>query len=381
MAEDQDKDSKTEEPTDRKIERAREEGQVPMSQEIKSLLMISGILASVMMMAPWIMGRLEHLLGGYLTNMHSIRLDTDGFRIMLVGLMSDVGLTLLPVVALLYVLAILGGVGQVGLMFTPKKIAPKLSNISPLSGFKRIFSKNQLMELFKSVVKLVVVCVVLGFMVVPRLQHPEVYAELDFRATMDDLYELILLVLFGTLISFGAVAAADWWWQRHRHLQQLKMTKQEVKDEHKDTEGNPEIKAKIRSLRMQKSRQRMMQAVPDASVIITNPTHYAVALRYDMDDMAAPKLVAKGIDNLARKIREVAEQNDVPIVENPPLARALYASVELDREIPPDHYKAVAEVIGYVMRLKKSGSRSAPPPRWQEVVNDPAAKPDPDAAP
>lgn len=368
---DEDQDSKTEDPSDRKLERAREDGQIPMSQEIKSLLMIAGILASVMVMAPWIMGQMTSLLKGFLQNIHLIRLDVDGFRGVLVRLMLDVGILLLPLAGLLYVMALLSGIVQAGLIFTPKKLEPKLSNISPISGFKRVFSKNQLMELAKSVIKIIVVGVVLSFLVVPKLKHPELYSALDFRSTLRDLYDLVLLVLFGTLLSFGAVAAADWWWQRHRHRSQLKMTKQEVKDEHKETEGNPEIKAKIRSLRIQKSRQRMMQNVPKASVIVTNPTHYAVALQYDMDDMAAPKLVAKGVDSLARKIREVAEQHEIPIVENPPLARALYASVELDREIPPDHYKAVAEVIGFVMRMKKSGGRIPKPRRWEETPPDP----------
>lgn len=370
---DEDQDSKTEEPSERKLEKAREDGQIPMSQEVKSLMMITGILASVMMLTPWIMGRMTTLLGGFLGNVHAVRLDVDGFRGVLVKLMVDVGLILLPLAALLYIFALTSGIIQAGLAFTPKKLEPKLSNISPLSGFKRIFSKNQLIEMVKGLVKIIVVGVVLSFLVVPKLQHPEVYSELDFRSTLKDLYDLVLLVLFGTLLSFGAVAAADWWWQRHRHRSQLKMTKQEVKDEHKDSEGNPEIKAKIRSLRIQKSRQRMMQNVPKASVIVTNPTHYAIALQYDMDDMAAPKLVAKGVDSLARKIREVAEQHDIPIVENPPLARALYATVELDREIPPDHYKAVAEVIGFVMRMKKSGGRIPKPRRWEETPPDPPA--------
>ena len=160
------------------------------------------------------------------------------------------------------------------------------------------------------------------------------------------------MILFLVVLVMVALATADYVYQRWSHKEKLKMTKQEVKDEHKEQEGDQKVKGRIRNLRLERHRQRMMAAIPKASVIITNPTHYAITLQYDMDAMAAPKVVAKGVDYLAKRIRQIAETHEIPIVENPPLARALYAAVEVDQEIPQEHYKAVAEVIGFVMRLK-----------------------------
>ena len=165
------------------------------------------------------------------------------------------------------------------------------------------------------------------------------------------------MILFLVVLVMVALATADYVYQRWSHKEKLKMTKQEVKDEHKEQEGDPKVKGRIRGLRLERHRQRMMAAIPKASVIITNPTHYAITLQYDMDAMAAPKVVAKGVDYLAKRIRQIAETHEIPIVENPPLARALHATVEIDEPIPAEHYKAVAEVISYVMKLRRAVHR------------------------
>jgi flagellar biosynthetic protein FlhB len=191
-------------------------------------------------------------------------------------------------------------------------------------------------------------------MIKARVSDFVALAAVDIFAMLDYLRRETVRLTFIVLLIVTVMAAADYVYQRWSFLQQMRMTKQEVKDEHKQTEGDPMIKSRLRSLRMQRARQRMMAAVPKASVVITNPTHYAVALKYDMDAMGAPILVAKGADLIALRIRELADENEVPIVENPPLARALFATVELDQEVPPEHYKAVAEVISYVMKLKGS---------------------------
>ena len=354
MAEEE-KDSKTEEPTSRKLGRARGEGQVPVSQEVKSLFMLVAALIVVGLMTPSLALQLRNHLGGLFANAHAVPLDPEGFRSWFLHALLGGILIVSPVFALAFFAALVSGFVQFGFLFAPKKIVPKLSNISPLAGFRRIFSKNQLVEFGKGIFKLVLVSSVLMALVIPNFATPELYISLDPVIALDHLHDLLILVFLGVILSFLTVAVIDWWWQRHRHREQLKMTKQEVKDEHKDTEGDPQIKGRIRQLRLQRQRQRMMASVPEASVIITNPTHYAVALKYDMDDMPAPKVVAKGIDSLALRIRALAEEYDVPVTENPPLARALYSSVELDQEIPPEHYKAVAEVIGYVMKLKRAG--------------------------
>ena len=163
---------------------------------------------------------------------------------------------------------------------------------------------------------------------------------------------LLFKVLMASLISLGVIAGLDYFWQRRRWLSRNRMSKQEMKEEFRQSEGDPAVKSKIRQLRQERARKRMMAAVPQATVVITNPTHYAVALKYESGKMAAPICVAKGVDALAFRIRAVAEENDVPVVENPPLARALYASIEVDEPVPPEHFKAVAQVIGYVFRLQ-----------------------------
>jgi len=169
---------------------------------------------------------------------------------------------------------------------------------------------------------------------------------------LDRIHEIALVIAAATVMVMTVIAALDFMYQRYNQYKNLRMTKQEVKDEHKQSEGDPHVKARIRRLRQERAQQRMMAAVPEADVVITNPTHYAVALEYKMETMPAPRLVAKGVDSLAQRIRETAEEHEVPLVENPPLARALYAAIELDEEIPAEYYQAVAEVIGYVMRLK-----------------------------
>jgi flagellar biosynthetic protein FlhB len=192
---------------------------------------------------------------------------------------------------------------------------------------------------------------------VPEFARLENYFDYDL-ATLAVVLNTLSIKLIGTILAvMAAIAAVDWFYQRFSHLRRMRMTKQEVRDEQKDADGNPLVKGRLRQIRMERARRRMMQSVPKADVVITNPTHFAVALQYDQTTMAAPRVVAKGADLVAKRIRELAEQHKVPIVSNPPLARALFASVELDQEIPPAHYKAVAEIIGYVMKLRRGGAR------------------------
>lgn len=211
---------------------------------------------------------------------------------------------------------------------------------------------RQLLELPKSLIKLILVGSVMAWVLWGRMAEFATLGALDLVGLLAYLHDRVLGMVLMLVIFVTAIAAADWFYQKWDFDQKMKMTKQEVKDEHKQSEGDPMVKSRLRALRMQRSRQRMMQAVPEADVVVTNPTHFAVALKYDMETMNAPVLVAKGADLVAKRIRELADEHEVPIVENPPLARALYAAVELDQEVPQEHYKAVAEVIGYVMRLK-----------------------------
>lgn len=349
----EDDSSKTEEPTGKRLEKAREEGNVPISQEIKSLLMLIGGLTAIGMFAPKVAGDISRTLTPFLARPHELPTDFNGLRDLISGTLLDVGLALLFPISVLIGLAVLSVYLQVGFVYSPKRIAPSLSKLNIVKGLQQFFSPKRLVEVLKSLAKLALIGGALWLVVWPRLdwllQLPGMETEAMLMKT-----RVLILILVATIVGVMlAVSAADMFWVRYQNHKKLKMTKQEVKDEHKQAEGDPQVKSRIRAIRMERLRKRMMAAVPSADVVITNPTHFAVALRYKVDEMAAPKVVAKGADLIAKKIREIAEEHEVPMVENPPLARALYASVEVDQFIPPEHYKPVAEVISYVMRLKK----------------------------
>ncbi len=348
----EDKDSKTEQPTGKRLSKARNEGDIPSSQEVKSVGMLTAGLIVVGLLAPGVASDLRILLSGFLARPNQIAVDPESIRSLFAGVIGEVAWIMAFPMAVFVVAAFLINVGQTGWVYTPKKMRPKLSSLNPISGFKRLFSFNSLFEAGKGILKLVVVGSLVAIFIVPTMSHPDKLVDQDIVTTLHEIHEKIVMILFLVVLIMAAVAVADLIYQRKKHKKKLMMTKHEVKDEKKQAEGDPKIKNRIRSLRLARHRQRMIANVSRASVVITNPTHFAVALKYDIDSMAAPIVVAKGVDYLAKRIREVAELNDVPILENPPLARALYATVEVDREIPQEHYKAVAEVISYVMQLK-----------------------------
>ena len=286
-----------------------------------------------------------------MANAHQIPVDGRG----LVQTMQTLGLGTIAAVAvpfaLLMLAAAVGNMIQHRLVWSGEQLKPKLSKISPGAGFKRLFSKIALANFVKGLIKLALIGAIMTLILWPKRN------QLDGLVTMDPavvlpLSKTLSLELLGAVVAVLAiVAAADYLFQYRQWYERQKMSVRELKEEFKQTEGDPAIKAKIRQLRAQRSKKRMMADVPKASVIITNPTHYAVALQYDRG-MNAPVCLAKGLDNIALKIREIAAEHNIPVVENPPLARALHATVEIDEEVPPEHYKAVAEVIGYVMRLR-----------------------------
>lgn len=351
MAEEDDA-SKTEEPTSRKLEKAREQGQIVSSQEFKSwiMLLIGGLV--VMGFAPWVMERVYHFGGSIIEQSSTIDLDPLALRRLFALVASWGAVTLGPIAGALMIVAILGNIAQSGFSFAGEKLKPKLDRMSPIKGLKNKVSIKQVVEFLKGILKLAAVATIALFLSMPFLTDLSMMPNIDLVDTLHRIHTLAIWLTVGTVAVMTILAIADYLYQRYAFMKQMRMTKQEVKDEHKQSEGDPQVKAQIRKLRAHRARQRMMAAVPQADVVVTNPTHFAVALQYDMKEMPAPKLVAKGVDSLALRIRQVADENEIPIVENPPLARALYASVELDEHIPPEHYKAVAEIIGYVMRLR-----------------------------
>ncbi|MCK5545753.1 MAG: flagellar biosynthesis protein FlhB [Rhodospirillaceae bacterium] len=351
MAEEDDS-QKTEDPTERKLSKAREKGQVGTSQEVKSWAILMGSLLTLSIMAPWMMGGIKDYSSGFIENSHALGTGVGSLQELMIDALLELGIYLSPIFIALMILAFAANVMQTGFLWAPDKITPKLNKISILSGVKRMFSSRALVEFLKGILKLGIVSVLMVAMAMPFVTDLELMPGYALADVVDRMFYLTIAISTGAIMVMTAIAIIDYAYQKFDHNKSQKMSRQEIKDEHKESEGDPQIKARIRKIRAERSQQRMMTAVPKADVVITNPTHYSIALEYKMDSMAAPRVLAKGIDHLALKIREVAKENDIPIVENVPLARALYSAVEVDEEIPVEHYKAVAEVIGYVMRLK-----------------------------
>ncbi len=352
MSEEQDDAQKTEDPTPKKIEESRKKGQVALSREVNSWVMLFAATLIVSAIAPYVFANMHDLLKAYLERVHMFPTGPGGFRIYVgEGLIESMKIWAWPVLFLVLA-AFFAPFIQIGPLFAPEAIKPDFKKVSPIQGFKRLFSMRSLMEFAKGVFKIGIVSVVSVVILYPYFDQFEHMIGLPMQSLLFELQTLIIRLMIGVLIVMVLVAVADLVFQRAEHTKKLRMTKQEVKDEYKQTEGDPHVKAKLRQLRAERARQRMMQAVPSADVVITNPTHYSIALKYDPQTMEAPLCVAKGIDEVALRIREIAKEHDIELYENKPLARTLYDTVEIDETIPPEQYKAVAEVISYVFKLK-----------------------------
>lgn len=353
MSEDADESSKTEEPTQKKLDEAHKQGNWPLSQEIPSTLSIAAATVALVAHVPGMLIDQMRRLEAYIAKLHELPMDPAGVGAVLKQALNDVFAALWLPLALFIAAGLLSTYVQKGFAMSWTVIAPKFEKLSPLAGFKRLFSgADQAIQLGKSIAKLAVVGAVAYMALTPMIDHIQSFIGVDLILLLKELDALVFKLFVGVLIVSILIAAADTFWQRYRFHEKMKMTKQELKDEGKQAEGDPHVKARIRGLRIERARKRMMAAVPSASVVVTNPTHFAVALKYEQGSMSAPMVVAKGADAVAFKIREVAEANDVPIVQNPPLARALYAACDIDEEVPSEHYKAVAEVITYIFKLK-----------------------------
>ena len=358
MADDSDAE-KTEDPTQKRLDDALERGDVAKSQEINTWFVIAGGTLIMSTFSDQIGGGLLVPLKNLIANSWMIQADGPA----LLRLAKSLGLVVIGAIGvpilMLTLVAIAGNMTQHRLVWSGEQLKPKFSKISPGSGFKRLFGKQAAANFAKGLFKLIALGVVMTMILWPERHRLESLVSAD-PAILLGLSSGMTVHLMGTVVAILAlVAIADYLFQYRQWYQRLKMSLQEMKEEFKQSEGDPHVKGKIRQLRQQRMKKRMMTAVPKASVVITNPTHYSVALSYERG-MAAPVCVAKGADLVALKIREIARAHDVPIVENVPLARSLYAAVEIDDEIPVEHYHAVAEVIGYVMRLRQgfSGRRT-----------------------
>ncbi|MFO1068049.1 MAG: EscU/YscU/HrcU family type III secretion system export apparatus switch protein [Geminicoccaceae bacterium] len=356
MADDHDPSQKTEEPTQRRLDEAREEGRVVATPEIGNAVLVAiAALAAGSAAAP-AAARLAGGLRGWLAAAGTVSARPSDLAGALLGLLGDLALTVLAPLALVAVALAASSWLQHGPLWSPAALRPQAARISPLAGLGRLFSAHALAELARGVVKLAAVGAIAWWIVGrgwPRIlgtagQEPAGLLAVTGAVAAE------LLVAIAALAA--VVAALDWLWRRHAFLQQMRMSRQEVLDEQKHTDGDPVVKQRLRAIRLARARRRMMADVPKSTVVLTNPTHFAVALRYDAVEAPVPVVVAKGVDRVARKIRETAARHGVPVVENPPLARLLHAAVEIGQPIRPAHFKAVAEVVGYVMRLRRPGA-------------------------
>ena len=352
MADDQDKSQQTEEPTAKRLEQAHEQGDVVKSPEVTTFILLGGGTLAVAMFGKYTAMGLARSLSMFLQQPETMSVDGAGLAAMIRLLLPQIALALAPFFAVMIAAGLAGHVLQSRPSLSFDKIVPDFSKVSPMAGFKRLFGAEGWMNLLKGLAKIAVVGVAIWTQLWPERGGLEAILNQSTIMVMHDMSRLLFKVMMAALSALAVIAGLDYFWQRLRFMSRNRMSKQEIKEEYRQNEGDPTIKAKIRQLRHDRARKRMMAAVPKGTVVIMNPTHFAVALKYESGKTAAPVCVAKGIDALALRIRAVAEENGVPVIENPPLARALHAAIEIDEPVPPEHFKAVAQVIGYVLRLQ-----------------------------
>ena len=352
MSDEEDDSSKTEDPTPKKLDEARKKGQVPLSREVNNWIMLFAGTLVVLSMGPSMMVDITVMMRTYLEHATDLPPVPGGLQFVVMQAFKEIlGILALPLLFLVAA-AFVGPFIQVGPMLAPDIIKMDVSKISPMKGFARLFSMRSIAEFVKGLLKIAIVSVVGVLIVKPFMGGIEHMVGIEIPIALEEMDVLIKKMMIGILVVLFLIAIADFMYQRHEHYKKMRMTKQELKDEYRQSEGDPHVKAKLRQLRLEKSRARMMQAIPGADVIITNPTHYSVALKYDPDKDEAPILVAKGVNEMAMRIRELAREHDITILPNPPLARVLFDTVDVDHTVPPEHYKAVAEIISYVFKLK-----------------------------
>jgi flagellar biosynthetic protein FlhB len=344
---------KTEPATPRRREEARKKGQVAKSVEVSTALIVLAAFLGLNLLGPYLTSQLKDTVHYFLANMAAWQGDAAGFKALFLVALVRLALIVGPIMLMFLLVGSLSQIVQVGFMTSGEGLKPNLARINPLEGFKRIFSKRAIVELFKSILKVGLI----GYLVYTQVRgNLEWLPQLGLlplsqsaRLMADSIYRVGIRVGLVLMV----IAAFDYWFQRREFEDSIKMSKEEIKEEFRQLEGDPLIRSRIRQRQRQIASQRMMQAIPTADVIVTNPTHYAIAIRYSPEDMAAPQVVAKGRGIIAQKIKEEGQKHRITTVEDPELARALYATTEVGQEIPAELYPAVAEVLAFVYRLKR----------------------------
>lgn len=356
MADDRDESQQTEQPSQKRLDDARAKGDLVRSQEVSTFILLAGATLAIAIFARSASEGFARQFRFFLEQPDQIAVDPGGIMLLYRATLFHCLMLFGPAFGVLVIAALAAHLVQNPPAFAPDRLLPDLSKVSPMAGFKRLFGVEGLITMAKGLIKIVIVGAVSWFTLWPMRMRLESLLDAAPASIGSEMMHLVMRLLIAVLAVMAALAVLDYAIQYFRFIQRHRMTKQEVKDEHRQSDGDPAVKARIRKLRVERARKRMIAQVPKATVVIMNPTHYAVALQYESGKTPAPICLAKGVDALALRIRAVAEEHGVPIVENPPLARALYATVEVDEAISAEHYKAVAEVIGYVMRL--TGLRS-----------------------
>jgi flagellar biosynthetic protein FlhB len=349
---------KTEQPTSRRLSKARGKGQVPVSQELTSTVTLLVLMAMIAFLAPDLMQWFMEQIREGISCERGIFADRRGFMDFVGRKTTDMAFVIFPILAALAAGSFISSVAVSGLNYSPGALEFKLDQFNPISGLKKLINARSLVKLLLSVLKLIFISLIVWFYLRSRL---DMLATLRWAWSMQILV-VIAKIILGLMIRIGIVllvmGIADAYYQKWKHIQELKMTKQEVKEELKDTMGSPEVKKRIRNLQFQAVLKRMLQEVPKANVVLVNPTHVAVALRYDAETMESPVMVAKGADHLAEKIREIARAYGVPIIRRPELARTIYSTVKLGDPIPETLYVAIAEVLAMIYRLRRRKANS-----------------------
>jgi flagellar biosynthetic protein FlhB len=343
---------KTEQATPKREREAREEGQVIYSKEVSSALILLGAIFAFYAAGAWMVHRMAATMQRYLGGMGVISLRDDSLQTLVLNVITDFALIVLPVMLATLVLGVASSVFQVGFTISGKSLSLKFSKLNPITGIGRLFSLRSSVDVIKALAKILA----LGGLAYVLIKSETEALPLLIHMDVMDIWVFIgrasLRICIYTFLAMAAIACLDYLFQWWQHQKDLRMTKQEIKEESRQAEGDPMVKSRIRSIQMEMSRRRMMDGVPGATVVITNPTHLAIALKYDSRDMQAPKVVAKGAGYIAERIKEIARSSNVPVVENKPLARTLYKAVDIGAYIPLEMYRTVAEILAYVYRLK-----------------------------
>ncbi|MEG3641422.1 flagellar biosynthesis protein FlhB [Magnetococcus sp. PR-3] len=353
---DEDKESKTEEPTPKRLADSRNKGQVATSKEVSTALLMLAALGAFLMSGGELWQALQNKMRFFLSGQISDDVTPTGVSLIFNEVIKGVVLDLSPFFLLFIIVAILAGILQHGWLISFDPLMPKISKINPLQGIKRLVSIRSLVDALKSVIKIVVISIAVYLAMRDNIDQILGLADTTIAEFTSLMLNDALGILWRVALAFLLIAVLDFLYQKHEHVKGLRMSKQEIKDEMKQMEGDPLLKGRIRQIQRELAQSRMMQEVPKADVVITNPTHYACALQYTPGEMAAPKLIAKGKGPIAAKIRELADENKIPRIENPPLARTLYRDVELDQLIPPELFKAVAEVLAFIFNTKNKAA-------------------------